>query len=223
MCNSRATLAAAAALAGGDERMRVVYPPGEPPPSPLPPRHEQPTVATLAHVIPRKRHADVLEALPRVPALHWVVIGDGPELPALRARARELGVADRVRWAGELEPHAAVRELARCHAMAMPSVDEAFGVAYVEALACGVPAIGCVGEGGPEEIAAAGDGMILVPRRDPAALAETIAGLIADPDRLTALAEAARRTAAAHFSREACGGATLDTYREAVAKSRNRA
>ena len=54
--------------------------------------------------------------------------------------------------------------------MALPSVDEAFGVAYVEALACGVPAIGCAGEGGPEEIAALGEGMLLVPPRDPDAL-----------------------------------------------------
>jgi glycosyltransferase involved in cell wall biosynthesis len=219
MCNSRATLAAAAALAGGEQRMRVVHPPGEPPPSPPPPRHDEPTVATLAHVIPRKRHADVLEAVAHVAGLRWVVIGEGPALPALQARARELGVGDRVRWAGELEPAAALRELARCHLMAMPSVDEAFGVAYVEALACGIPAIGCAGEGGPAEIAAAGEGMVLVPPRDPPALASAIGQLIADGDRLAALSEAARRTAHEHFGREACGRATVAAYREAIANS----
>jgi glycosyltransferase involved in cell wall biosynthesis len=218
LCNSRATLAAAASLAGSEERMRVVYPPGEEPPSPAPARREEPTLATLAHVIPRKRHADVLEALALLPALRWVVIGDGPEVGALRERARELGVADRVEWAGELPPAAALRELARCHLMAMPSVDEAFGVAYVEALACGVPAVGCAGEGGPEEIAAAGEGMVLVPPRDPAALAETIGDLIGDRERLAALSEAARRTASERFSREACGRATVDAYREALAR-----
>jgi glycosyltransferase involved in cell wall biosynthesis len=196
--------------------MRVVYPPGEAPPSTPPPRREEPTVATLAHVIPRKRHADVLEALVRVPGARWLVIGDGPERPALRERAASLGVADRVEWAGELAPAAAMRELARCHLMAMPSVDEAFGVAYVEALACGVPAIGCAGEGGPEEIAAAGEGMLLVPPRDPAALAGAIADLIGAPERLAALAEAARRTAAGHFGRDACGHATMAAYRDAV-------
>ena len=72
-------------------------------------------------------------------------------------------------WKGQMPPGDALRDLARCHAMAMPSEDEAFGVAYAEALACGVPAIGCAGEGGPEEIAALGEGMILVPPRDPEA------------------------------------------------------
>ena len=218
MCNSRATLRAAAELAGGDERMRVVHPPCEPPPEPAPPRRAEPAVATLSHVIPRKRHSDVLEALARLPDVRWVVIGDGPELSTLRRRARELRVEDRVEWAGQLEPAAAMRELARCHLMAMPSVDEAFGVAYVEALACGVPAIGCAGEGGPEEIAAAGAGMVLVPPRDPAALAGAVGGLLGDADRLAELSGAARRTAAERFGPEACGRATLDAYGEAVSR-----
>ncbi len=54
----------------------------------------------------------------------------------------------------------------------MPSVAEAFGVAYIEAMAAGVPAIGCAGEDGPEEIAAAGGGIELVAPRDPRALAD---------------------------------------------------
>jgi glycosyltransferase involved in cell wall biosynthesis len=218
MCNSRATLGAAAELAGGGERMRVVYPPGEPPPSPAPARRSEPTVATVAYAIPRKRHVDVLEAIARLPAVRWLVIGGGPELTALARRAADLGVEDRVELAGELEPAAALRELARCHLMAMPSVDEAFGVAYVEALACGVPAIGCAGEGGPEEIAAAGEGMVLVPPRDPAALARTIGELVADADRLAALSDAARATAERRFGREACGRATVDAYREATSR-----
>jgi glycosyltransferase involved in cell wall biosynthesis len=178
-------------------------------------------VATLAHVIPRKRHADVLDAVaqlrPRLPGVRWVVIGDGPELPALREHAH-LGVAECVEWAGELEPDAAVSELARCHLMAMPSVDEAFGVAYVEAMACGVPALGCAGEGGPEEIAAAGPGMLLVPPRDPPALADAIAGALEDAPALAELSAAARRTADEHFGTPACGRATVAAYREAVAR-----
>jgi glycosyltransferase involved in cell wall biosynthesis len=195
--------------------MRVVHL-GAEPPDPLPPKHAEPTIATLAHVIPRKRHVDVLRALPDLPGVRWVVIGDGPELNSLRAQARALGVAERVTFKGELPHEDAIAELARCHLMALPSEDEAFGVAYAEALACGVPAIGCAGEGGPEEIVALGEGMVLVPHRDPAELADTIEQLLADGAELHALSAAARRTADARLSWERCGAATLAIYQAAL-------
>lgn len=174
LANSRGMLERAAALAGSADRMRVVHPPGQPPPDPLPPKRAEPTVVTLGAVDPRKRHRDVLEAIARLPDARWVVIGDGPERAALQAHAATLGVADRVEWTGPLPPREAIAEVARCHVMAMPSVDEAFGVAYVEALACGLPAIGCNGEPGPEEIARETEAMRLVPAGDVDALARMI-------------------------------------------------
>ncbi len=66
----------------------------------------------------------------------------------------------------------------------MPSTEEAFGVAYIEAMAGGVPAIGCRGEPGPEEIAAAGDGFVLVPPGDIERLTQRIDELLSDPQRL---------------------------------------
>src|SRR5204862_2440049 len=128
--------------------------------------------------------------------LRWLVIGDGPELPQLREAVERLGMGDRVELAGQLEPAEALRQLATAHVMALPSEDEAFGVAYVEALACGVPAIGLVTEGGPAEIAACGPGMLLVPPRDPAALAAAIPR----PPEAPSLAPDARRTAPAHLT-----------------------
>jgi glycosyltransferase involved in cell wall biosynthesis len=192
--------------------MRVVHLASDVPDE-LPARRDAPTVATLAHVIPRKRHVDVLEALALLPdEVRWLVIGKGPELPRLRALAAERGLSGRVEFAGELPPDTALEELAGCHVMAMPSVDEAFGVAYVEALAHGVPAIGCRGEGGPEDIAALGDGMLLVPPRDPAALADAIRRALEDET----LRERARETARRHFTWEACGSATVAAYEDAL-------
>jgi glycosyltransferase involved in cell wall biosynthesis len=225
LCNSRATLERAASVAGERSHMRVVHL-GAEPPDPLPARRRVPTVATLGHVVPRKRHADVLEALrlltPRHPELRWLVIGDGPALAELRAAAQRAGVGDRVELAGQLAPERALEELAACHLMALPSVDEAFGVAYAEALACGLPAFGCRGEWGPEEIAALGPGMTLVPAREPAALAAALGPLLADPERRAELAAAARSTAAEHFSWGACGRATVAAYRDALAKGSSR-
>jgi glycosyltransferase involved in cell wall biosynthesis len=209
LANSRAILRASAALAGRRDNMRVVHLGTDvPAATELPPKHERPTVATLAHVIPRKRHIDVLGALPD--GVDWVVIGDGPALPELRALAT--GRAG-VRFLGELPPEQAHDELARCHAMALPSVDEAFGVAYIEAMARGVPAIGCSGQGGPEEIAALGGGMLVVSPHDPAALRAAIERALGDPS----LGEAARATAAAHFTWDESGRATVEAYDAALA------
>ena len=217
VCNSRATLQRAAALAGSDEGMRVVHLGAEPPAGEPPPKHEAPAVCTLGYLIGRKRHRDVLDALALLPPeVRWVVIGDGPERPFLLEQAERLGVGDRIEWKGQLPPDDALRELARCHVMVMPSEDEAFGVAYAEALACGVPAIGCAGEGGPEELAALGEGMVLVPPRDPPALEQAIRDLLADEDERRRLGEAARRTAAEHLSWEACGRDTVAAYEDAL-------
>jgi teichuronic acid biosynthesis glycosyltransferase TuaC len=205
IANSRGILERAAQLTGSADRIRVIHPPGEPPPEPLPAKRDEPTVVTVGAVDPRKRHLDVLDALSELPDARWVVIGDGPERPALEARTRELGVHERVDWLGQLPPRQAIAELARCHVMAMPSVDEAFGVAYAEALACGVPAIGCRAEPGPEEIAALTPDMRLVPPRDPQALAEAITA---------ALGHSAE--APEELSLETCGRRTLEAYEEAL-------
>jgi glycosyltransferase involved in cell wall biosynthesis len=214
ICNSRGTLRRAASLAGRDDHMRVVHLGTDvPDEASLPPKHEQPTIATLANIDPRKRHEDVLRALALLPpATRWSVIGDGPDRPRLEALAQEMGVAERVTFHGRLPPSEAQAELARAHAMALPSVDEAFGVAYVEALARGVPAIGCAGESGPEEIAELGEGMMLVPPRDPPALARAIAAALADES----LPAKARATAAEHFTWKRCGIETVAAYEAAL-------
>ena len=99
----------------------------------------------------------------------------------------------------------------------MPSTEEAFGVAYIEAMAAGIPAIGAAGEPGPAEIAATGGGIELVPPRDPGALAETIVRLLDDPARLSALGAAARHTVETEFTWEVCGRRTRDVYRAVTA------
>jgi glycosyltransferase involved in cell wall biosynthesis len=98
----------------------------------------------------------------------------------------------------------------------MPSVEEAFGVAYVEAMAGGVPAIGCMGEDGPEEIAAAGEGIVLVPPGDVERLAQEIARLLDDRTFRRELGRAARETVEESFTWERCGRETVAAYEEAL-------
>jgi glycosyltransferase involved in cell wall biosynthesis len=177
-------------------------------------------LATVAHLVPRKRHSDVLRALWLLrdshPDLCWDVVGDGPERGALERLAGELGLDGQVRFHGQLPPSAA-RSLAQAAGVfVLPSVDEAFGVAYVEAMAGAVPAIGCRGEPGPEEIAEAGGGIRLVPPADPEALADEIRALLDEPGWRRELGDAARLCVEAAFTWEQCGRATVAAYEEAL-------
>jgi glycosyltransferase involved in cell wall biosynthesis len=148
--------------------------------------------------------------------LRYEIVGDGPERSALEALAQRLGVRERVEFAGQLPPEQAVAQARGCTLFVMPSTEEAFGVAYVEAMAGGVPAIGCRGEPGPEEIAAAGDGMVLVPPGDIERLTQRIDELLSDPHRLREAGQRARATVAASFTWERCGEQTLEAYERAL-------
>ena len=176
--------------------------------------YPHPTVVTTGHVIARKRHRDVLAAIAQLPGLRYLVIGDGPELASLRQTSAKLGIADRVEFAGQLPHQEALRRTRRAHVFAMTSTEEAFGVAYVEAMAGWLPAIGARGEPGPEEIAACGGGMTTVPAGNEAALAAAIRALCADPGQ----GRLARQTVEQHFSWEACGAATVAAYGDACGR-----
>ncbi len=181
----------------------------------------RPRLVSVGHLVARKRHADVIEALARLapshPQLRYAIVGDGPERAALTALAGRLGVAQRVDFLGQLPPAAAREQAWQSDLLVLPSTEEAFGVAYVEAMAGGVPAIGCSGEDGPEEIVRAGDGLVRVPPRDPDTLARTIDRLLADPHRRATLGDAARATVERAFTWRRCGAATVAAYERALA------
>jgi teichuronic acid biosynthesis glycosyltransferase TuaC len=207
--------------AHGAGETRVVHLGAEVPAATRSPRRDgPPTLVTVAHLIARKRNADVLRALAvlgqRHPTLRYAIIGEGPERIALEGLAVRLGVAERVEFHGQLAPAEAIELARQCTLFVMPSTEEAFGVAYIEAMAGGVPAIGCRGEPGPEEIAAAGDGLVLVPPGDIERLTQRIDELLSDPHRLREVGQRARATVAAHFTWENCGRQTLSAYEHAL-------
>ena len=181
---------------------------------------DRPMLVSVGHLVARKRHADAIEALallaPAHPDLRYVIVGDGPERERLEALAAQRGVRERVDFTGELPPHAARERAARADLFVLPSVDEAFGVAYVEAMAAGVPAIGCEGEDGPAEIAAQGLGLVQVPPRDPRALADRLDRLLGDDEARAALGRQARATVERAFTWETCGRQTIAAYERAL-------
>lgn len=161
-------------------------------------------VVTVGNLIARKRHADVIRALP--PNTRYVVIGDGPE----RANLERLAQGKDVVFRGALPPAQALAEARQAGVFVLPSVEEAFGVAYVEAMAAGLPAIGTRGEYGPEEIARCGGGMTLT---TPEELPATLRAVLANR---AALGAVARANVEANFTWAQTGANTVKAYEDAL-------
>jgi teichuronic acid biosynthesis glycosyltransferase TuaC len=186
-------------------------------------RRPDPTLVTVGNLIPRKNQWVVIRALAalreRHPRLRYVVIGDGPERESLAQLAHRLGVADRVEFLGTVGHERAMEEMARCHVHVLASKKEPFGVAHIEAMGAGLVAIGGAGTGA-QDIADAGEGIVLVPPGDDTALAREIDRLVADAGERERLAAAARATVAAHFTWERDGERTAALYRELACADR---
>ncbi len=215
IANSRWAAERCAQLAHAQLPTRVVHLGADVPQQP-PQRHDRPTIVTVAHLQRRKRHEVVLQALATMPPHSrpdYVIVGEGEMRRPLQELAGRLGLAEQVRFLGQLDHDAALQEMWRCHVCAMPSAEEPFGVAYVEAMAGGLPAIGCRGEGGPQDIVAAGEGMVLVAPEDPVALADALANCLRDRERL---GTAARETVQRAFTWDRCGQQTLAAYEDAL-------
>ena len=141
--------------------------------------HDATTLVTVGNLIARKRHADVLRALwllrDEYPELRWVIAGDGPERPALERLAAELGLAGRVEFRGALAPDAALATARAGGVFVLPSIDEAFGVSYIEAMAGGIRRSAPAASRGPRRsrprAAACGSSRRGTPRCSPASCA----------------------------------------------------
>ena len=100
-----------------------------------------PLVLSLGALIPRKGHGVVIDAVARLPDVTLMIVGEGGERDALQARARRLGIADRVRLVGGV-PHGALPALlGAADVMALASASEGLANAWVESLACGTPVV----------------------------------------------------------------------------------
>lgn len=222
LCPSEFTAGRVVDLLGGDPDRVVVVPHGhdaaaDPDPAALAAAERFGRYVLLpAIAYPHKRHVDLIEAVARVrehqPDLGVVLTGrPGPELPAVLARANELGVP--VEALGRV-PEAELDALYhRAEALVFPSEYEGFGNPILEAMTRDCRVVATTATCVPE---VAGDAAILVEPRDPGALAAAITTVTTDPgvrDRLIA----AGRDRAARFGWSEAGAALAAAYRRVLA------
>jgi glycosyltransferase involved in cell wall biosynthesis len=116
-----------------------------------------------------------------------------------------------VEWWGWLEDMAAV--YARSHVVCLPSYREGLGMVLVEGAACGRPLV-ATDVPGCREVVRHGENGLLVPARDPEALAEAIATLLKGPALRARMGARGREIAVQEFSEERVVRETLEVYRE---------
>ncbi len=140
------------------------------------------TVLCVCRLYPRKRVARLLEGArmlrERIPNLRVRIVGDGPEAADLRKLWSALGLEDIVAWLGAMPPADLAAEYSRADVFCLPSVQEGFGIVYLEAMAAGRPVVAARASATPEVAPFA----VLVDPDDAAALAAGIERLYRDPD-----------------------------------------
>jgi glycosyltransferase involved in cell wall biosynthesis len=179
-------------------------------------------VGTVAAMARHKDYPNLLEAARIVVSkredVAFYAIGNGPEESRIRRAARRLGISGKFIFAGFQENPQ--DHLAGFDVFVLASRREGFGGAAVEAQAAGLPVVACR-TGGLPEVVCHGRNGLLVPPRNPEALAEAILLLVTDP-RLRARLGANGARDAERFSVEVNVERTLQLY-ETIRPQRNEA
>jgi len=162
----------------------------------------------LSNFRPVKRTQDcirILEAVRRDVPAHLLMVGDGPERGPAESLVREIGLEEHVTFLGKQDHIERLIPLA--DVLLLPSQLESFGLAALEAMACGVPAVATRVGGVPELITHGVDGFLEAPG-DVAAQSARAAALLTDEALHCRMSEAARATAVAKF----CSSRVIPLY-----------
>jgi glycosyltransferase involved in cell wall biosynthesis len=168
-----------------------------------------------------KGHAFTVEALPelvaKAPSTHLVILGEGSQRPLLEARLRELGVADHAHLVGFVDdplPWYAAADI-----YLRTPIFEAENLSSLPALGFGLPVVGFDTAVETELIDKIGHG-VLVPNRDPSALAHAAGEILASPDRGRAMGRRGAEYGRANLDIMLTVNDLQDTYVELVARRR---
>lgn len=151
------------------------------------------TVLSVCRFYPRKRLNVLLRAAAqlraRIPHLSVRLVGNGPELSRLRALWRELKLEGTAAFLGDVSREQLAAEYNRCDLFCLPSVQEGFGLVFLEAMASAKPVVAARAAAVPEVVPQG----ILVEPDNPEALADAIESLYRSPDRRAQLVAAGSR------------------------------
>ena len=182
-------------------------------------------VLFLSRLDPKKGVDRLLDAFPKVkhqhPTVLLVVAGNGNEktVTRLKKRAEQLRIADSVLWVGFLEGNVKRAALAAAKVFVLPSYSENFGIAVVEALACGVPSVVTPEVGISTDVQRSNAGLVV--DGAPNTLSEAIVRLLKDKALARTVGWNARRLAQSRYSLESMGAGLTKLYEWALQNAKN--
>ena len=145
----------------------------------------RPTLVSVGHLIERKGHDRVIEAMRELPDFDLMIVGEGPEREALGQLVRRVGVADQVRFLGS-RPHATLPEIyGAADALVLASSREGWPNVLLEAMACGTPVVASNIWGNPEVVKTPASG-VLMELNTPGGIARAVRTLFANLPARTA-------------------------------------
>jgi phosphatidylinositol alpha-1,6-mannosyltransferase len=126
------------------------------------------TLGRLAATEQYKGVDEVLELLPalaqKIPEIAYLIVGDGDDRKRLEAKARSMGVNERVVFAGFIPEEEKPDHYRLAEAYVMPGWGEGFGIVFLEAMACGIPVVGSKLDGSREALRDGALGILVDPR-----------------------------------------------------------
>ena len=144
---------------------------------------------------------DLIRAVASVPGLKLIIIGDGEQRKSLENLINTLKLGDRVSLLGYLEHSKLPDYLSAADAFCRPSINEGFGISFIESMACRIPTIG-TRVGGITDIIINGKNGLLVPPEDVGTLTGAIRKVIQDKNFGRVIAEQGLKTVRERFTWE---------------------
>jgi len=183
------------------------------------PRRMRPRIVMVARFEPQKDHATLIRALGGLSAQSWELdlIGEGPGMPAMRALAAELGIADRIRWLGQRMD--VQRLLAEAQIATLITNWEGLPLSILEAMRAGLPVVAS-DVGGIAETIRDGETGYLVGRGAVEQVRNRIGRLLEEAELRGSLGAAGRSLYERQFTLEHCVTRTLAVYQSVVAEKR---
>src|SRR5207247_3649750 len=176
-------------------------------------------VIAVARLVPLKNLRLLIEAVAKVcvrlPDTHLLIVGDGPERAAVRARVAELGLTDSVTFAGSVPQGDLPLFYRAADVFALSSDFDNSPNVVLEAMASGLPVV-ATDVGGVRDFVAEGIGGAVVPPGNATALANALERYLAQPHRARAAGTAKRLKASAEFSWRGSALQLLDVYRRVI-------